>query len=545
MNKNRVSFCAMGGLGEIGLNCYLYNIFDDNNSEYFMVDLGMGFKDHHLSSIDIFYPDISGLEQYKKNIKGLLITHGHEDHIGAIPHVWQYLQCPIYATAFTADLIREKLKEYKLDSKIKIVVVQPDKFYSIGKGEFKWIQVDHSIPDCHLIYMKTPLGNLVHSGDFKINFSNKPLLKNLSSLKKENIEYLFCDSTNVLEEGISGEEILIKKDLKMLISKAQGVCWITAFSSNVERLSLISGIAKELKKKIVLFGRSLSTYGKLGIKYNYLDSDAFISEEDSKHFNRKDLIFMVTGSQGEERSVLSSVLIMGSHRQKMAENDCVIFASRVIPGNENKVIRLYNLLALNGIDFYTAEKYKIHVSGHPKREELKEFYKMINPQCIIPMHGEAMHLREHSEFVMGLGYKSLTYLNGDVVELFTEEEGIIGEWQTGKLVQDGGRLINFNENFLKARSKMFYEGSVFITMILKQASITNLKTSSLGLFTEEEEEVYNQELAGKIIKTIEGDTTSLTKAIDQLSEDVRITARRYFRDKFNKKPIVKVHLIKS
>ena len=542
MVKDRMSFSALGGLGEIGLNCYLYNIFNDKVSEYLMVDLGMGFKDGALTSIETFYPDVRFMEQLKQEIKGLLITHGHEDHIGAIAHLWQFIECPIYATAFTADLIREKLKEYHLDGKVNIIVVDKNKYYKIGKFEVKWLTIHHSIPDSNIIVMKTPLGNIVHSGDFKLNYGDHLILKDLPQIKNEKIEYLFCDSTNVLEEGRSGDDLLTKPSLKELIQNAPAIAWITLFSSNLERIAIICEIAKETNKKIVLLGRSLDTYVGLGIKHKIVNDFAFISIEEAKHMKPNQLIYLVTGSQGEDRSTLHNVIFNAGYKYKLGEKDIVIFSSRVIPGNEQKLTKYYNKLASMDTTYYTSDHYKIHVSGHPKKEELKDLYKMVEPNYIVPMHGDIMHLKAHSSLAYSLGYNSFNCLNGNIIELFTAEPTLIGQWDTGKLCEEGHRLISANEDFLRVRTKIFYEGTVFVSLNIIFGKNIVPKISFLGLLTLDEEKTHNDYLCEKLKSYLISTLQEMEMSEEELSEKVRIFVRKYCKDRLDKKPIVQVHV---
>jgi ribonuclease J len=545
MIKERVSFCALGGIGEIGLNCYLYSIFnnDNNESSNILVDLGMGFNDTKTISVDTFFPDLSILKEQNINIDALVITHGHEDHIGAIPYLWEMLGCPIYATPWTADLILEKLKEFKLDTKVKMVVVERDKFYTIGKYQIKWVEVLHSIPDCSLLYIKTPKGNIVHSGDFKVDPKKPEMIEKWKDIGNEGIDYLFCDSTNVLEPGFSVKEEDLVDDLSKIIKNAKGVCWITSFSSNLSRLNTICNIAKEYDKKVVLFGRSLDTYARIGITHHILRNDIIIPEDQAKDIPRNKLIFMVTGSQGEYRSALSNLLIGGGFRQKLDPQDCIIFASKVIPGNELKVNKYYNILADMGMNFYTTHDYNIHASGHAKQEELKIMYKSINPKVIVPMHGEPVHLRYHVDFANKNGFDSKYLINGEVMELFTEENTVIGNLEVGKLTYESGRVLNAHEDFLNKRTKIFYEGTVFISLLLEKKQIKNIEISIIGLLTIAEEEIYKKQIVDKITDYLLPTLQSENKEKEKISEEIRVLVRKYFRNKLDKKPIVSVHVV--
>lgn len=543
MIKTRVAFSALGGLGEIGLNAYLYNIFDEESSEYLMVDLGMGFNDNPNLPIDTMYPDIDYVMSSGAKISGLVITHGHEDHIGAIASCWERLNCPVYATPWVADLIRSKLKEHKLDNKINLIDVNINQEYEIGQFVVKWLPVSHSIPEANLLLIKTPKGNLVHSGDFKINKDDEKIVANLQSLQKEKIKYLFCDSTNVLEKGRTSDEKSLKPDLKDIISKAKGVCWITLFSSNLDRISNIIEIAKSLNKSILLLGRSLENYTSIGIKHGIINPSVFVDEEMASKLPRTSLIYLATGGQGEHKSVLFNVIINNNYGKKLESNDCVIFSSRVIPGNEVKVNKYYNLLSLRDIEYYTDGDYHIHVSGHPKQEELKIMYGAIKPEYIVPIHGEVQHLKEHSKFAYENGYNSFSCLNGDIVELFSEEPKLIGNFTPNKKTLEGNRLVNFDEMFFKTRLKIFQNGTIFVSILRVADSILEVKISPMGLLDSLETEYYVPPITEKLLLMLQQLMTQEKLDNKDIEEETQNLVRKYFKDKIDKKPIVKVHIL--
>lgn len=544
--KNKVTFSALGGLGEIGLNSYVYTVANENQKElnqkeHLIVDLGLGFKDTRVTSIDTFFPDISYFIKNEIKPNAIVITHGHEDHIGGLPYLMPYLlDCPIYATAWTLDLIREKLKEHKLDTKVKLIAVDYNKEYEIGSFMVKWVPTYHSIIDCSLLLISTPIGKIAHTGDFKTKPSDSVMVENLKKIAEEKPYYLVCDSTNVLEKGISGEELETKEGLKNIIASAQGASWIGMFSSNLERIRIIMDIAKELKKRIVLYGRSLNTYTSLAIKHGFLDSNFFVTEEESKSIDRDKLIILATGSQGEDRSVLYNVIIKDEYKERLRDKDIVIFASKVIPGNEVKINKYYNILADRNIKYYTAKDYKIHVSGHAKEDDLIAMYSYIKPKCIIPMHGETIHLKYHAEFAKSLGYESEAFHCGEVVELFNGHPHIVDHMQVGKLVQEGGRVVSFDEDFIKQRTKMFFEGSVFMSLKLdSKKQIENVELDIIGLLTQDEMEDYKSRIIGKLYDML---PTMLDKSYEDTYEDIRRLLRRIFRDSIDKKPLITIHL---
>jgi ribonuclease J len=545
-NKDhRISFFALGGLGEIGANCYVYRLFNnEGDEEFYIVDLGMGFNDIGISSVDTFFPDISFLKENKDKIKAILVTHGHEDHIGGISYLWQDLGCPIYATSWTADLLKEKLKEFNLEKKAKIHIVNKDKEYKIGSLSFTWIEVTHSIIDSSLLFIKTPLGNIIHSGDFKIDMAEDNIVKKLKQQSNNQIDYLFCDSTNVLDEGKTQAESTTKKDLYSLIESTNGAVWATFFASNLYRVQTLADIATKLNKKLVPFGRSMELHKNLAIKHGYLNENVFITEDEIKHYDRNKLIFLVSGGQGEYRSVLFNVLVENRFRQKIQNQDTVIFSSRIIPGNESKVMRLYNILATKDIDFFTVADHNIHVSGHPKIEDLKIMYDFIKPKWIIPIHGEAMHLKAHSSLAKNLGYKTFMCLNGEEVELFTEIPEEIGSIDIGRLTYEGNRILNFEDEIFKNRKKIFYEGAVFLTILFKNKEYKIVDITVIGLLTEQEQEILNKQIIAKANSYLSVVAKNNKMSDGDIKEQARIFVRKYFKEKLDKKPIVKLHCVR-
>ncbi len=538
--KNKVTFASIGGLGEIGLNSYIYTSSNKDKADHLIVDLGLGFKDSRITSIDSFFPDISYFLKNNITPKAIIITHGHEDHIGGLPYLMPYLDCPIYATSWTLDLIRSKLKEYKLDTKVKLIEVEHNKEYEIGDFKVKWVPIYHSIIDCSLLVITTPLGKIVHTGDFKIKPSDTEMLKTLEKLSEEKAYYLVCDSTNVLEKGSSGEDSETKEALKEIIANAEGASWIGLFSSNLERIKIISDIAKELKKRIVLYGRSLHTYVELGIKHGFLDSNFFVTEEESKSIDRDKLIILATGSQGEDRSALYNVIIKDEYKEKLREKDVVILSSKVIPGNEGKISRYYNILSDRNIKFYTTKNHKIHVSGHAKEDDLITMYNYVKPKFIIPMHGEVLHLKHHTELARSLGYESEVFHCGEVVELFNGYPSIIDNIPFGKLTYEGNRVVSFDEDFIKQRTKMFFEGAVFLSLKLDcKNRIDYIDIDIIGLLCGNEIDEYKSIFMNKLNDKM----LSISDfSYEDIHEEIRRLIRRFFKDKLDKKPIIVIHL---
>lgn len=546
MNQDyKVRFVALGGIGEIGLNCYLYSHVNEQETEHLMVDCGVSFRDTKLTSAEVFMPDITYLSRENTTLAGIVITHGHEDHIGALPYLLDKLGFPpVYATPWTASLIESKLKETNILEKSTIIPITTKQEYNIGSFKVKWVPTYHSILENTTLVITTAKGKIVHSGDIKLNYNNPEIMKNYESLGLEGAEYLFCDSTNVKQKGIAGDEASLYEDFSKLIASAKSICWITLFASNLERVNLIAQVAQKLKKRIVLFGRSLETYTRIGIEHGYLDANFFISEKEAESFPRNKLIFLATGSQGEVKSALSSI-IGGKHRQKFHEDDIVLFSSRVIPGNELKVSKYYNLLSEQDITYYTAYDYNIHVSGHATKKELAEVYKYVNPKYVIPIHGEALHIKAAMELARSEGFKSDHFFCGEVVELFEEEPKVVEQIEVGKLVYEGNRIASFAEEFFRERTKIFYEGTVFLTLAINNRQIQYFNLDIIGLLTPYEHELFSADIKYKIQNYLQGNPLSFNTHAKEIIEEIRVITRKSIASKLGKKPIVKVHAFET
>jgi len=540
--KQTLTFVSIGGLGEIGLNCYLYSsVLEGVSSNHILVDCGLGFKDNNIKSVDTFFPDIDFLIENKIKISALLITHAHEDHIGAIPYLWEKLGCDIFATRFVADVIMSKLKDNPVSGKLKINIVDHLKEYKIGDFQVTWCPVVHSIPDSNLLLIKHSSCNLVHTGDFKVDESITSITY-LKKLAKEGIKYLICDSTNVLEEDIKAKEEGIIKDLSNIINTAKGRVFITLFSSNLFRLNNILNIAKKTKRKVVFIGRSLENYSQIGAKHGYIDLKNIISQDDIKNHADKNLLIVVTGSQGEERSTFYNMLVTGNSRYSLSKEDTVIFSSKVIPGNETRISKLYNEISRVGANLFTSNDSNIHVSGHPSRKDLKIMYNLIKPEYIIPMHGETLHLRKHYDFAISQGYKSKMLTVGDVLELSTEKPEIKDAIPVGKICYDGNRLVSSQEQFLKDRGKMHYNGVVTIVLSFKNNYLENIDLDILGLVSQQELAIEKKQIIKKIYTVVDNILKFKDVKESTIKEETKRTINRYFKDFFDKRPIISIFL---
>ena len=465
--NDELLFLPLGGSGEIGMNLNLYG----NSGKWLIVDCGVTFGDPIYGSIDVSMPDIVSIENYTDSISGLLLTHAHEDHIGAVHHLWPYLKCPIFATEFAAEILIRKLKDVGLEKEVKINIINIDSKIKIGPFDIEIISMSHSIIEPSSALIATAAGSVFHTGDWKIDFN--PQIgeginrKRLENLRNENILAMVCDSTNVLINGTSGSEEDVIKPLTNIIKGISGRVFVSTFASNVTRVSTLTKIGLSLGRKVALVGQSMRRMVEVAKKCGYLaDIPIYVSESDIKNIPKDELMIICTGSQGEPRGALNRIA-NGSHKDAAISNgDTVIFSSRVIPGNEVGISEMQNKLSELGANIVeSSSENLIHVSGHPAREELAQMYSWVKPTTLIAVHGETRHINAHVKYAKEQQISSaLPGRNGSIIQLSPGDPRFIGEVEHGRLVLDGNDLITRNSDVLKKRHKMMYNGSVFVVL---------------------------------------------------------------------------------
>ncbi len=444
-NKDDLLFVPLGGTGEIGMNLNLYHY----QGKWLIVDMGVMFNDEELSKmgIDVIAPDPSFIEKYVDDVVGIVLTHGHEDHIGAIQYLWDRFQCTVYATRFTGILLFEKLKEVGLARKVPIHTIPLSTRFSLGPFDIEYVSITHSIPEANALAIRTEAGNILHTGDWK--FDPSPLIcdeTDTSSLKRfadEGVLALVGDSTNAMVEGTSGSELTAREGLTELFQGLKKGCiFVGCFASNIARLESIAIAAHESGRAVYLAGRSLHRYTMVAKKSGYMKNiPNFLNDREIKKIPMDNTVIICTGSQGENRAALSRIAADKHHFLSLKKGDHVVFSSREIPGNEERIQEMKNQLLALGANIHTAEEYNIHVSGHPAREELATMYEMIKPRFAIPTHGESDHLKAHKELAEDCGVESALHIkNGDVVKLNDEFPRVIDEIESGRLGLDKGFL---------------------------------------------------------------------------------------------------------
>src|SRR5689334_7091088 len=458
-------FCALGGSGEIGMNVNLYGC----RGQWIMVDLGLTFADAEYPGIDLILPDLEFIEDQQERLAGIVLTHGHEDHIGALPYLSEELKAPLYATPFTAGLIAGKLEEEGLSGKVKLNVVERGGSIELGPFKVSFVALSHSIPEGNGVLIETPFGNVFHTGDWKIDetpvLGEAPSTEVLTAIGDEGVLALVCDSTNVFQDRPSGSEQGVHEGLLTQVKQAKGRVLVTTFASNAARLQTIGRVATEANRKVCIAGRSLERILRVSQSTGYLkDFPPPISFDEAMRLPKSEVLIIATGGQGEPRAALGRIA-SGTHDLKLTEGDTVIFSSRIIPGNEVAIGRIMNQLSDLGIRIVTEKQAHVHVSGHPGRPELIEMYKWVRPQIVVPVHGEARHLAEHARLALAHGVPhAIVQENGDVIRLAPDGPRKIDEARVGRLVLDGDVILSAEGSTITERRRIGYGGIIAVSV---------------------------------------------------------------------------------
>jgi len=546
-DANSLYFLPLGGTGEIGMNLNLYG----HAGQWLMVDLGITFPEEgSLPGIEVLMPDPRFIEERRDRLIGLVLTHGHEDHIGAVPYLWPRLRCPLYATPFTAELVRRKLKEAGLLHEVTLHEIPLSGHFTIGAFDIELISLTHSIPEPNALVIRTPLGTVLHTGDWKLD--PDPLVGDdfdeeaLRALAKEDVLALVGDSTNAMVEGSSGSEAEVRENLTRLVREASGRVIVACFATNVARMESAMVAARRAGRRVCLAGRSMKRIFEAANLTGYLDAPApMVEEEMVGYLSRDEVLILATGSQGEPRAALAR-LSRGEHRHIVIEpGDTVIFSSRVIPGNERAIQRLHERLLAQGAKVLTDDDVFVHVSGHPAREELTQMYHWVRPRIAVPVHGEPQHLRAHAELAKACQVpQALVAANGAVVRLAPGTEALIeSQVESGRLALDGNRLLPVNATALRDRSRLADSGVVLASLVVDRGgdAVAAPRLSVRGLEIEEAELSALVALAQEAL----ADAPRAARRDDtRLSEHLRVAIRRRILAGTGKKAQVEVHLIR-
>jgi ribonuclease J len=542
--RDELVFLPLGGSGEIGMNFNAYGFGPPHRRQWIVVDCGITFgREGDVPGVDIIMPDIRFLAEQHEAVLAIIATHAHEDHIGAIAPLWPALKCPIYATPFTAKLIEGKLAEAGLSVPVRQVPLGGT--LRLGPFTIDFIAITHSILEPNLLAIRTPLGVVVHTGDWKLD--PEPLMgapTDAAAIRKlgdEGVLALVCDSTNALVPGHSGSEAQVRDSLATLIGGLKGRVAVTAFASNVARLDSIAHAATAHGRKLALVGRSMHKIVAAARDTGYLtEFPATLDAAEAAELPARKVLYLVTGSQGEPRAALSRIA-EGNHPDvQLGKGDAVIFSSRVIPGNDLAIFDLHNKLSALGVEVLTADEYFVHVSGHPAREELAEMYRWTRPRIAVPVHGELRHMAEHARLAKSLQVpEALVPANGQLYRLAPGPAELIDEVPSGRLHMDGRVLVAEGEGLAKMRRAMSYAGLVAITLVLDGKGRAAADASVLA---EGMPQPVEAAVRAVVDETLRRHNPKKSDS-EALRETVRRAARRAAQDAWGKKPVTRVTVV--
>jgi ribonuclease J len=541
-------FLPLGGSGEIGMNLNLYRY----GGKWLMVDLGVTFGDDSMPGVDVVAPDPSFIVENRDDLLGLVLTHAHEDHLGAVPYLWPLLRCPIYATGFTASFLRRKLAETDFAREVPLHVIEQGSTVKLGEFEIELLHITHSIPEPNALAIRTPAGTVLHTGDWKLDPA--PVLGPVTDeaafrrVGSEGVLALIGDSTNAIKDGTSGSEESAYEGIAKLVAEAPQRVVVACFASNVARLESIARAARAAGRETALIGRSLWRIYESARENGYLsDIPPFLSESDAGYVPRERICLICTGSQGEPRSALARIAADDHPHIVLEEGDWALFSSRAIPGNEKPIGTMQNRLMRLGVKVITDRDAPIHVSGHPCRDELAAMYQWIRPRVAIPVHGEHLHMTAHAELARACQVPfALVPENGQIIRLDgADGPKVVDHVQAGRWAVDGGRLLPMDGAVVRGRAKLLWNGAVVATVVVdrKGRLMADPKVSAPGLIDPEDPD---DELAEDLVEAVRGAVARLPdKAPDEaIGEAARRAARKLVSQRLGKKPAVDVHVVR-
>ena len=550
MSKEQLLFCPLGGSGEIGGNMNLYAYGKEDNQKWIIVDMGVSFADDSLPGIDLIMPDAGFIIDKKDDLLGIVLTHAHEDHIGAVAHIWPDLNCKMYATPFTATLILEKFKEKKIDISPYLNIVPLNSQIKLGNFEIDFVTLTHSILEPNGLSIKTPLGTILHTGDWKID--PNPLIggqideKKLKLIGDSGVSAMICDSTNIFSPGRAGSESEVRDSLLRIMEIKTNRVLVTSFASNVARMETIFYCAKKTGRNICLVGRSMQRIYKAAKKCGYLKGLIEpLEPREAKKVSKNKILYLATGSQGEPMGAMNRI-INGTHPDVFLESgDCVIFSSKIIPGNEKKLYSIQNLIVKNKMEMISEENAFVHVSGHPNRDDLKDMYKWVKPQCVIPVHGEHRHMVEHVSFAKEMQVpKTLLIENGDIVKILPgDKPKIIDKAPSGKVYLDGNINVETDAQSIKERKNLSVNGYLEITILVSNnGKIKKPIISFTGIPESENNEPFIFDMEDEIFNICR--TFSLDNRNQQknLIDTIKQNCKRIVKEKTGKKPFTNINI---
>ena len=550
MSKEELLFCPLGGSGEIGMNMNLFAYGKADNQKWIIVDMGVTFADDSIPGIDLIMPDPGFIIDKKDDLLGVVLTHAHEDHIGAVAHIWPELKCKLYATPFTAALITEKFKEKKIDISTYLKIVPLNSKIKLGEFEIDFVSLTHSILEPNGLSIKTPLGTILHTGDWKIDpnplIGNKIDEEKLKKIGDEGVSAMICDSTNIFSPGRAGSESDVRDSLLRIMELKTKRILVTSFASNVARMESIFYCAKKTGRSICLVGRSMHRIYKAAKKCGYLKGLIEpLEPRDAKKVSKNKILYLATGSQGEPMGAMNRI-INGTHPEVFLEDgDCVIFSSKIIPGNEKKLYQLQNLIVKNNMEIISEENAFVHVSGHPNRDDLKDMYKWVKPKSVIPVHGEHRHMQEHVKFAKEMQVpKTLLIENGDIIKLLPGKvPEIVDKAPSGRIYLDGSVNVETDSQSIKDRKNLSINGYLEITLLLSNnGKIKKPIISFKGIPESEKKDPFIFDMEDEIFNICRTFSLDNAKQQKNLIETIKQNCRRIVREKTGKKPFTNINI---
>ena len=550
MSKEELLFCPLGGSGEIGMNMNLFAYGKEDNQKWIIVDMGVTFADDSIPGIDLIMPDPGFIIDKKDDLLGVVLTHAHEDHIGAVAHIWPDLKCKLYATPFTAALITEKFKEKKIDISSYLKIVPLNSKIKLGEFEIDFVTLTHSILEPNGLSIKTPLGTILHTGDWKIDpnplIGNKIDEEKLKKIGDEGVSAMICDSTNIFSPGRAGSESDVRDSLLRIMELKTKRILVTSFASNVARMESIFYCAKKTGRSICLVGRSMHRIYKAAKKCGYLKGLIEpLEPRDAKKVSKNKILYLATGSQGEPMGAMNRI-INGTHPEVFLEDgDCVIFSSKIIPGNEKKLYQLQNLIVKNNMEIISEENAFVHVSGHPNRDDLKDMYKWVKPKSVIPVHGEHRHMQEHVKFAKEMQVpKTLLIENGDIIKLLPGKvPEIVDKAPSGRIYLDGSVNVETDSQSIKDRKNLSINGYLEITLLLSNnGKIKKPIISFKGIPESQKKDPFIFDMEDEIFNICRTFSLDNAKQQKNLIETIKQNCRRIVREKTGKKPFTNINI---
>lgn len=542
-------FCPLGGVGEIGMNLALYGYGPPDRRTWIMVDCGVTFPGLELPGVDLVLPDIRFIEEQAGDLAGIVITHAHEDHYGALLELWPRLKCPVWMTPFTAGLLEAKRAGEATAPEVPVTIFRAGDVFTVGPFSIEAVAVNHSIPEPVSLAITTPLGTVVHTGDWKIDAA--PVLgpqtneERFRELGKKGVLALICDSTNALREGISPSEQAVGEGLREIIEKAPARVAVTTFSSHVGRIRAVAEAARDAGRQVLVLGRSLQRVIEVAEELGYLEGlPPFLSEEDFGYIPRENAVILCTGSQGEPRAALAKLARDEMRNVALSPGDTVVYSSRVIPGNEKAILATKNLLIEKGIRVVEDGDALVHVSGHPRRNELKQMYDWVKPQILVPVHGEAAHLVAQGSLAAMAGIPEVPHVrNGDLLRLAPGPAEIIDQVPFGRIYKDGKVIGTDEEVGVRDRRRLSFAGHVAVNVVLDErfelagepdmVAIGLPKTDGAG-------ELFEDIMMEAAVSAVHSIPRANRRDLDLVGEAVRRAVRSAAAEAWGKKPIVTV-----